>query len=128
MDPEHRDVEVRLRLLSNLALIGAAGALVFTLTTIVVLVFIGLSAQRQVDKVASFAQQNHDALCSFQADLKHRRDAGALYLAQHPSGLTDRFGNVIISAQQLRSSIKGQTSTLIALGQHLRDCPKEGSS
>jgi hypothetical protein len=61
------------------------------------------------------ADQTHAALCSFRLDLRQRYDAGVEYLKSHPKGLVGDSGKVLISAAQIRDSLRNQESTLDSL-------------
>lgn len=113
------DVDRQLAFLSRMALVGSAGALIFTLITISVLTAIALAARSTALRVEEEAVQSHAALCAFRDDLQKSRDTAALYLANHPRGLVGSLGEVLISPEQLRQGIERQTATLNALDSSL---------
>lgn len=61
------------------------------------------------------ATTTHDALCALRADIQQRHDDGAKYLKSHPRGLIGNSGKALISAAQIRDSLRNQESTLDAL-------------
>lgn len=116
------DVEHRLRFLSTLAVVGGALLILFVVLCIAVLVYLSVSVASSSSEVKRIAEDNQATLCTFRADIAHRRNETIRYLENNPQGVVSpKTGAIIISAAQLQRGIDAQTATLDALDKHL-DC------
>lgn len=61
------------------------------------------------------ARETHTSLCALRQDIQRRHEAGVEYLKEHPRGLVGDAGTILISAAQIRDSLRNQESTLDAL-------------
>ena len=105
----------RLNTLSTI-IVGAMVAVgVFGFTVMCALLWLAFHVSANTNEIKANAQANTTALSALRADVRTRHDAAVEYLRDHPNGLTDKYGNVLISQQQLRKSINDQESTLAAL-------------
>lgn len=111
----------RLNTLSSLIVGGLVALGVFGFTVMLALLWLAFHVSANTKEIQANAQANTDALCALRTDIRVRHDRASEYLRTHPEGLTDRYGNVLISAAQLTKSIRDQESTLSAL--HGLDCP-----
>lgn len=110
----------RLNTLSSLIVGGLVALGVFGFTVMLALLWLAFHVSANTRDIQRNAQANTDALCALRTDIRVRHDSALDYLQSHPMGLLDKYGNVLISAQQLRKSIRDQESTLSAL--HALNC------
>lgn len=111
----------RLNTLSSLVVGGLVALSVFGFTVMLALLWLAFHVSANGNHIRENADANTDALCALRTDLRIRHDSAADFLRTHTAGLVDRYGTVLISAEQLRESIRDQESTLSAL--HDLDCP-----
>jgi cell division protein FtsX len=82
---------------------------------LVVAVGVGLFAITLASRVADQTDRTNAALCTFRADIETRAIQTEEFLREHPEGVAG------IPAATLRQSLKGQRSTVAALGS--LNCP-----
>ena len=115
MPLETKQAADRLATLSTLVVAGLAFILVFAVTSMAMLAWLAFTVSGNTHQIQENANANTTALCALRRDIRLRRDGSVRYLADHPDGLTDKYGTVLISKAQLEKSIRDQTATLNAL-------------
>jgi hypothetical protein len=105
----------RLNTLSAMVVGGLAFLVIFSISIMGLLVWLAFTVSGNTHQIQENANANTTALCALRRDIKLRRDGAVTYLADHPDGLTDKYGNVLISKAQLAKSIHDQTATLNSL-------------
>jgi hypothetical protein len=105
----------RLNTLSTIIAGAMVAVGVFGFTVMCALLWLAFHVSANTREIQQNAQANTTALCALRRDIRLRRDGAVTYLADHPDGLTDKYGNVLISKAQLAKSIRDQTATLSAL-------------
>ena len=108
-------VEKRLGILTAWVTAGLAFILMSTICVMGIMVWQSYRVAESAAELRSVATETHNSLCTLKLDIQHRYEAGLAYQHDHPHGLTDSSGNVIITAVQLKQSTDAQKSTLDSL-------------
>lgn len=122
---QRSEVERSFDTLTGRVTFGLCFLVAFCIAVTALLVWFGISQSHQAASIRDNALETHAALCAFKSDLERRHSEGVKYLREHPQGLvSERTGEVLITAAQFNQSLNNQKDTLDALA--ALDCTLEG--
>ena len=124
--PEGMDitrVESTLAKYQSLVTAGLAFIVVFTVSMVGVMLFQSYRMGQQSEQIKAVAVSTHSALCALRNARLAEQASSKKFLKEHPNGLTDRYGSILISAAQIQGSIDSQQTVIDALKGGGLTCP-----